>query len=140
VIKFTYDQMIQSLQRAREEAPKDLDKFLNGEPNFDLHLLEVESWKRNIMSEQSMGERMGIKLESFPAADELEEDEIKTIVDLIVNIWAQYHCVANLPDGLPCRIAYQALLSVWDEPVMFFASGHFYFDYCDLDLEQYIKR
>ncbi len=138
--KFTYDEIIQNLMRAKDEAPRDLDQFINNDSNFDLHLLELDLWEMDVIPEKSMGERMGIKLESFPEVEELEEDEIKTIVDGIVDIWSQYHCVANLPAGLPYRIAYETLLSVWNEPVTIFASGHFHFDYCDIDFDQYIKR
>lgn len=138
--KFTYEQLMQSLQRAREGAPKNVGQTLINEASVDLHLQELDLWKTKVIPDQSMGERLDIKLESFPAVEELEEDEIKSIVDMIVEVWSQYRCMANLPKGLPYRIAYNTLLSVWDEPVMIFSASHFYFDYYDQDLDQYIKQ
>lgn len=138
--KFTYDEMIESLLRAKNEAPKDLDKFLNMDSSFDLHLFELEMWEMNVTPEKSMGDRLGIKLESFPMTAELEEDEIKAIVDKIIEVFALHHCIPDLPVGLPCRIAYEALQSIWNDPVTIFASGHFHFDFCSLDLDQHIKN
>ena len=87
-----------------------------------------------------MSERLGILTESFPNPEELEEDEIETIVTMILEVWEYYHYVADFPIGLPYRIAYKALLSIWDEPVMCLASGHFHFDFHEMELEQYVKN
>ena len=51
-----------------------------------------------------------------------------------------YHYHADLPEGLPIRIAYETLLSVWDEVVGSFPIGDFHFDFYDTDFDQYITK
>lgn len=132
--KLSYDQLIEKLQHEKVRAPKHWDQFLNPETNCDFHLLELE-----FGSEKPMSERLGILTESFPSPEELEDDEIKTIITMILEVWEHYHYVADFPTGLPYRTAYEALLSIWDEPVMCLASGHFHFDFYEMELEQYVK-
>jgi len=136
--KFTYNQLIENLQYEKDKAPKDWDCFLSDIDFIDIidfshKLLELE------LPEKPLSERLGIKKESFPLSEELEEDEIKTIVNMILDLWEHYHYFAAFPDGLPYRIAYSALVSVWDEPVMCLSLGHLHFDFTHLELDQYVK-
>jgi hypothetical protein len=84
-----------------------------------------------------LSEHLGVSKELFPPSTQLEDDEIKIIVEKILDVWAVYHYLADLPEGLPIRIAYETLLSVWDETVSCFPVGNFHFDFYEINLEQY---
>ena len=52
---------------------------------------------------------------------------VKILVDKILDTWAAYNYLADLPKGLPIRIAYKTLLSVWSEDVPRMPTGTFSF-------------
>ena len=122
-----------ALDEAKARVPKCMEELFNYEDNFEVHILEIE-----LGIEKPLSERLGVSKSLFPDADQLEDDEISLIVEKILNLWAVYHYLADLPHGLPIRIAYRTLLSVWDEQVLCLSTGHFHFDFCDQDLDQYV--
>jgi hypothetical protein len=86
---------------------------------------------------KSLGAHLGISIEQFPSVESLEDDEVKILVDKILDTWAAYNYLADLPQGLPIRIAYKTLLSVWDEEIPRMPTGHFHFDFYEHELEKY---
>lgn len=125
--------VIAALDESKARVPKCMEELFNYADNFEVHILEIE-----LAIEKPLSERLGVSRSLFPDADQLEDDEIHLIVKKILDVWAVYHYLADLPHGLPIRIAYRTLLSVWDESVMCLSTGHFHFDFYDQDLEQYV--
>lgn len=126
-------EVLKALDRAKAHVPQDWENLSNDE-NVMSQVMEMEYMPK------PLGEHLGVSKELFPASTLLEDDEIKIIVEKILDVWAVYHYLADLPEGLPIRIAYETLLSVWDETVACFPGGNFHFDFYDLELEQYIKH
>ncbi len=124
--------VLQALDRAKSLVPQDWE-YLAQDENVLMQVMEIE------YNQKPLGVHLGIDKEIFPAAELLEDDEIKAIVDKILDVWAAYHYFAHLPHGLPIRIAYSTLLGVWDETVMCCPVGEFHFDFYDLELEQYVN-
>jgi hypothetical protein len=84
-----------------------------------------------------LSEHIGVDRELLPTPEELENDEIKLVVDRILEVWAEYHYFADLPQGMPIRVAYEALLSVWDDVVPSTPAGEFHFDFYDEDFDEF---
>ena len=109
-------------------------EYLSNDETVMFQVMEMEYMPK------PLSDHLGISKELFPASSQLEDDEIKIIVEKILDVWAVYHYLADLPEGLPIRIAYETLLSVWDETVSCFPIGNFHFDFYEMELEQYINH
>lgn len=123
--------VLNALDRAKAYVPKDWD-YLSQDENVMLEVMELD------YDPKPLGNHLGVNKDIFPAAAQLEDDEIKMLVDKILDTWATYNYIADLPEGLPVRIAYEALLSVWDETVTCCPFGSYHFDFYDQDLDQYV--
>ncbi len=125
-------ELLKALERAKGFVPQDWDYIANDE-DVMTQVMELEYMLK------PLGEHLGVSKELFPSSTELENDEIKIIVEKILELWAAYHYLADLPEGLPVRIAYETLLSVWDEVVPCCPEGNFHFDFYERDLAQYVN-
>lgn len=126
-------EVVEAMDRAKANVPQDWD-YLSNDENVIFEVIEMEYLPK------PLSHHLGVGKELFPAAAELEDDEIKIIVDKILDLWATYHYLADLPKGLPIRIAYETLLSVWDETVACYPFGNFHFDFYELELDQYVSN
>ncbi|MBS0655728.1 MAG: hypothetical protein JSR46_08120 [Verrucomicrobia bacterium] len=124
-------EIFKALDRSKALAPTN---FAELAPDDVAQVLELE------YQEKPLSEHLGISLEVFLPVEQLENDEVATIVDRILDVWAAYNYAADLPQGLPVRIAYETLLSVWDETVPCIPFGTFHFDFYDRDLDQYVCK
>ena len=126
-------EVLKALDSAKARVPTDW-KYLSQDENIMFQVMEMDYLIK------PLSEHLGVRKEVFPSSAELENDEISMIVEKILDLWATYHYHADLPEGLPIRIAYKTLLSVWDETVGCFPEGNFHFDFYEMELEQYIDR
>jgi hypothetical protein len=126
-------EVLEALERSKVNVPKDWD-YLATDEEVMFQVYEME------YMEKPLSAHLGVDKEVFPPLGQLEDDEVKVIIDKILDVWAVYHYFADLPEGLPVRIAYETLLSVWDEVVSAFPVGEFHFDFYDRDLEQYVDH
>lgn len=126
-------EILEALDRAKTHVPKDWE-YLSNDMEVISQVMEMEYMPKPLSN------HLGISKELFPTPTQLEDDEIKIIVEKILEVWAAYHYLADLPEGLPIRIAYETLLSVWEEIVPCCPFGNFHFDFYELELEQYIKN
>ncbi len=120
-------QILDVLEIARKRVPSYMAAWLDNDPDI-LHLLEIE-----LGEEKPLCERLGVSKGIFPPVDDLDDDEVEVLVAKIQELWAVYHYLAEFPSGVSTRKAYDTLLSVWEEPVMMFATGRFHFDFYDID-------
>lgn len=126
-------EVLEALDHAKAHVPQDWE-YLSNDENVMSQVMEMEYMPK------PLGDHLGVSKELFPASTLLEDDEIKIIVEKILDVWAVYHYLADLPEGLPIRIAYETLLSVWDETVSCFPVGNFHFDFYEMELEQYVNH
>ena len=126
-------EVLEALDRAKAHVPQDWE-YLSNDENVMSQVMEMEYMPK------PLGDHLGVSKELFPASTQLEDDEIKIIVEKILDVWAVYHYLADLPEGLPIRIAYETLLSVWDETVSCFPVGNFHFDFYEMELEQFVNH
>ena len=127
------EEVLEALDRAKAHVPQDWE-YLSSDENLISQVVEMEYMPK------PLGDHLSVSKELFPASTLLEDDEIKIIVEKILDVWAVYHYLADLPEGLPIRIAYETLLSVWDETVSCFPVGNFHFDFYEMELEQYVNH
>ncbi len=126
-------EVLKALDRAKAHVPQDWE-YVSNDENVMSQVIEMEYMPK------PLSEHLGVSKELFPPSTQLEDDEIKIIVEKILDVWAAYHYLAELPKGLPIRIAYETLLSVWDETVSCFPFGNYHFDFYDMELDQYINH
>ncbi len=119
-------EILQALDRAKTLVPKDWE-YLSTDNEIVSQVIEMEFMPK------PLSDHLGINKELFPSPAHLEDDEIKLIVDKILDTWAVYNYIADLPNGLSIRLAYEKLLSVWDETVPCFPFGNYYFDFYESD-------
>lgn len=124
-------EIMQALDRSKTNVYKDQD-YLAQDEDVMMQVMELE------FDLKPLGEHLCISIDQFPSVESLEDDEVKTLVEKILDTWAAYNYLADLPNGLPIRIAYKTLLSAWNEDVPRMPIGHFHFDFYDHDLEKYI--
>jgi hypothetical protein len=127
------DEVINALARAKENVPKDWE-YLARDESIAFEVMEYD------YKCKELGDQIGVSIDQFPPAEQLEEDEIKLIVDQMISAMQAYNYHADLPEGLPVRIAYKTLLGVWNEVVPLCPFGSFHFDFYDEDFDQYLKK
>lgn len=128
--------LLQALEKAKQRVPlskEDMEALTKFELDFPLHLLELEFGQ-----DKAMSERLSIRRNMFLPEPELDDAEIKAVVNKILEVWALYNYHADFPHGLCLRKAYRLLLKVWDEKVMSCITGSFHFDFYDEELEKYV--
>jgi hypothetical protein len=57
----------------------------------------------------------GLRLEQFPPAGQLEEEQVRAIIEGFVNMLRSWHIDTDIPDELPLRKAYTLLISLLNE-------------------------
>lgn len=127
------EQILEDLEEAKNQAPQEIHELQHLEDEDSLFkLLELGD-------ELPLSERLGIPKKIFPPENKLDDQEVQLLVDKILELWESFHYLADFPKGLPIRIAYKTLMDVWDDRVPYCALGHFHFDFCNHDLDQYVK-
>lgn len=120
-----------------------LDMAIARVPNEWSDLSQDENVMRSVMELEydlkPLSIHLGVSKSLFPKVEELENDELKLLVSKMLDAWAAYNYFADLPDGLPIRIAYKILFDVWDDEVPCIPEGEFHFDFHEMDLEQYVN-
>lgn len=122
-------EVIEALDRAKAYVPQNWE-YLSHDEEVMAQVMELGYMLKPLSAHLGVGRAL------FPATALLEDDEIQMIVEKILDVWAVYHYFADLPKGLPIRVAYDILLSVWDEEVPCCPVGGFHFDFYDRELER----
>lgn len=131
-LNFEVEEVLQALESAKARAPQVWEGLLE-DPEVMMQIMEME------YNVKPLYEHLGIRKEVFPPVEKLECDEVKAIVEKILDVWSSFHYLADLPEKLPIRIAYTALLSVWEEMVMCCPVGNVHFEFHHMHLDKYIN-
>jgi hypothetical protein len=121
--------VLEALERSKIYAPKDQD-YLAQDPHVMMQVMELQ------FQLKSLGDHLGISLDQFPPIESLENDEVKLLVEKMLETFAAYNYFADLPKGVSIRAAYKALLELWHEEIPRMPEGEFHFDFYDTDFEQ----
>ena len=127
--------VIAALDKSIAQVPNELDARLDLNPYIREQIHEMEYGE-----EKPLGDHLGVSRALFPPVDQLEEDEIKIIVLKILETWEVYHFRILLPEGVPVRIAYQVILSVWEYKTRCVPIGYMNLDLSNLNLDNYVNR
>lgn len=123
--------ILQALEMSKANVYQDQDELAQDEYVME-QVMEFEFDLR------PLGEHLGISLEQFPSAESLEDDEIKILVEKILDTWATYNYCADFPPkGVPIRTAYKKVLSVWNNVVSRIPEGRLHFDFYEFEPENY---
>lgn len=113
---------LEALEHSIKNVPQDWNELCQNEEVME-QVMEM-AYDLKPLSKQ-----IGVSKNLLPAVVELEDDEIKQLVDKIRETWAAYHYFAEFPEGLNVRVAYECLLSLWDETVACCPEGNLHFDF-----------
>ena len=128
IMKKYITQLIEDMHRAAENLP--------AKPYYDIPqeaegIEYVIEWENAIA--KPMQEWFGIDKANFPPAEKLSKDELKLMVEKIIELWNAYNFAPVLPYDVPDELVYKALVSKFDEPVEWLSEGCCYIEFCDYD-------
>lgn len=132
---FAVNQLLRELDKAASCPPAHMDETDGNELAFEVHIFELE-----FGDERPLSERLGISKSLFVPEPELDDDEVEAVVKRIIEVWELYHYYADLPASVPPRLAYTALLGVWDELVPCVMTGRYHFTLSNPELEPYFEK
>ena len=93
----------------------------------------IEEWVT--VPYRPFGVVIGIDDGVLPPDDRLNDGQVERLIDGILDLWASRSMCAELPEGLPLRLAYRALTGRWNgEPIQYLARGTVtHLSFCDCD-------
>ena len=91
--------------------PRPNMRALAPEPDYPAH-------RENLMAlfygpRYAMAELFGLEAEAFPPAEQLTAEQVDTLAQAILDLWASVNLKASLPKGLPLRLVYPFLVAAW---------------------------
>lgn len=122
--------LLDDLAAAKSRVP-DIPKCLYDD--YGPELSYIVEWER--APYRKMSELFGVPKEAFPPVEQLAEHDVQKIVDAIIDLWQAFNFAPDLPDNLPARFAYQALVRQWDEEVQFISEGTMHIEFCSYETE-----
>jgi len=99
--------------------------------SFDEEMEGIEDYATGRNIPPNLSERSGLKIEQFPPAEMLSEDQIKTIIDAFQAMLSSCHIAADFPAGLPVTRAYPLMINLLNEEAWFLPGGTLHYDFCD---------
>lgn len=124
--------ILKALERSKANVPKDWD-YLIQDDDVMMQLMELD------YNSKPIGVHLGISVDQFPSLEQLEDDEVQMIVDKTLDTWVAYNYYADLPEGIPIRLAYKLILSVWNDEVSCCPEGNLHLIFCHPELEPYME-
>lgn len=122
--------LLEDLAAAKSRVP-DVPKCLYDD--YGPELSYVVEWER--APYRKMSELFGIPKEAFPPVEQLNESDLKKIVEAVLDLWQAFNFVAELPDRLPARWAYKVLVERWDEEVQYLSEGTMHIEFCSYETQ-----
>lgn len=132
---YSVEYLLSELDKAKKRPPPYLDDTIHHELAFDVHIFELE-----FGDEKPLSERLGISKRLFVPEPELDDDEVEALVKSILEVWQVFHYYGYLPAGVPPRLVYKTLLSVWNDLVPSVMTGGYHFTFHNPDLDPYYEE
>ena len=122
-------QLLDDIKNAHNTGIASIKK--DEELSFEEEMEIVEDYATGRNIPPSLSERCGLKIEQFPPAEKLSEDEMKAVIDAFQEMLFSWHIGADFPEGLPVDRAYPLLVNLLKEEAWFFPGGTLHYDFCD---------
>jgi hypothetical protein len=97
---------------------------------FEEEMEAIENYAegRNIPSPFSV--QCGITVEQFPPEEQLEDDEIRQILDALEQMFLSRNMSVDMPENVPIRKAYPLIINLLNEEAWYFPTGTLHHDFC----------
>lgn len=118
--------LLEDIAKAYRRNP--LEVFSNSQ-TLEEHFEEIENWIAN-EPQNTFGDYCGLKVEDFPPADQLLEDDMVTVCKAFEKMMRSWNLDIDLPDKLPIAIAYSMTVETLNEKTAIVNHGFMTFDYC----------
>jgi len=110
--------------------------------SFEEEMEAIENYAEGRNIPPILGIQCGLTPDQFPPGDQLEEDEIRQIIDAFSQMLQTRNMSVDMPKRVPVRIAYPIIINLLNEEAWYFPTGTYHFDFCtgyapDCELGEY---
>lgn len=109
---------------------------------FEEEMEAIEDYAEGRNIPPNLGVQCGLTVEQFPPEEQLEDEEIRGIIDAFVEMLQTRNMSVDMPEKVPLRKAYPIIINLLNEEAWYFPTGTFHFDFCtgyapDCELGEY---
>ena len=126
-----------TIKQQREEAYKQRlkkDFYRDEESEFESMVSEVERYVSEDPKE-TLGQHCGLEKVQFPKADLLMDEVCVALTEALDSLYFAFNVDANIPERLPIRVRYTAMVEQLDKKVFLDWFGTTTFEHCGYDYE-----
>lgn len=131
-------QLLSDLDAAKKNVPAPIDYALlyPDHPAFSYGLDYIVEWE--MAPDYPMDDLFGIKAEQLPVDDKLSDKQVEDLVEGILDLWATFNIVADIPDdAIPPRLVYKALKNRWEKgTTRYMSEGTTHVEFCHYEPEE----
>jgi len=113
-----------------ENASRNEDFYTSYKPSIENYFEAVESFLDPNASLKSFSSHCGIDSSDFPPADQLSDEEMRTVVKALHKMMFTWNISMDLPEDLPADFAYKLTVEVLDRKLAILNHGIVGVDYC----------
>jgi hypothetical protein len=121
------NQIIADFKKAKQNVPPDpeLEKAESDEV-FAEKMLALET-----APSVSFKEFFNVAYEELPPPEKLSEDQMKQIIDAIVDTFKAFHISVDLKPTIPLKLKYEILRDIFIDEIFYMPGFDMTFDFCD---------
>ena len=124
------DFLIQDIQNAfRPEDFFERKNKISFNDELENKLQEVDDFL-NYSDGPSFKNYCGLRLEDFPPAEMLEEEDIVLLVKTLVKMYESWNILVDLPENLPAEFGYRLAIGLLERSMPIMQHGFFGMDFC----------
>ncbi|MBI4645184.1 MAG: hypothetical protein HY738_00985 [Bacteroidia bacterium] len=121
------EQLVEDIRARKNYVPKE-EPFSEVYEEFEVQMMTLEDGPDTQLSKV-----FKLDKEAFPPADKLTNEQIETLVNEILSLWAAYNIEAMYPENVPPRILYPLLVEQLDKPFQYWTGWQMTMELCDYE-------
>ena len=129
--------LIEDMRAAERPPVVPVDLNLDEEWEFDIdqHLSEIKRYfdDKNNPNKQTFSFHTGLKRESFPPVNKLNNSQLGRICVTFVRLLKSWNLHPVMPEGLPVQMMYEPLIGILDTPVAIVKQGGIDIEFCEYE-------
>jgi hypothetical protein len=119
-------QLVEDIKNAGRMVPIPLKRKLS----FEEEMEAVEHWACGSERPQSFSRVCNLPFEQFPPVDQLKEEEMRSIIKAIEDMFETWNHQVCLPENIPVAIAYPLVVGLMNEEAWYLPRGAICHDFC----------
>jgi len=97
---------------------------------FEQEMEIIENYATGTNTPPSLSVECGITTDQFPPQDQLDEEEIKQIIDALKSMLLSRNICVDMPDEIPLHFAYPIFVNLLNREAWYFPTGNLHIDFC----------